>query len=85
VARKVKDQSLDSRTARGKLKARGKPYYRAIDPGLHLGYRKLRGGPGKWVVRLYIGDQNYELETIAKTLGVNIPNTLIGRADEVIE
>jgi integrase len=65
MARKVKDQNLDSRTARGRLKPRGKPYYRAIDPGLHLGYRKLRGGPGKWVVRLYVGNQNYEVETIA--------------------
>jgi integrase len=65
MARKVKDQNLDSRTARGRLKARGKPYYRAIDPGLHLGYRKLRGGPGKWVVRLYAGEQTYAVETIA--------------------
>ena len=65
MARKVKDQSLDSRTARSRLKSRGKPYYRAIDPGLHLGYRKARSRPGKWVVRLYAGDQNYEVETVA--------------------
>jgi hypothetical protein len=30
MARKVKDKVLDTREARGKLKARGKPYYRAI-------------------------------------------------------
>jgi integrase len=65
MARKVKDQNLDSRTARGRLKARGKPYYRAIDPGLHLGYRKLRNGPGKWVVRLYAGEQTYQVDTVA--------------------
>src|SRR4029079_12430723 len=65
MARKVRDASLDSRAARNKLQARGKPYYRAIDPGLHLGYRKLRGGAGKWVVRHYAGGQTYAVETIA--------------------
>ena len=64
MARKVKDQSLETRTARARLKARGKPYYRSIDPGLHLGYRKPKSGPGKWVVRLYAGDQAYVVETL---------------------
>jgi integrase len=41
----------------------GKPYYRAIDPGLHLGYRKGRGG-GKWVMRWYVGDGEYKVETV---------------------
>ena len=64
MARKVKDQSLETRTARARLKPRGKPYYRSIDPGLHLGYRKPKSGPGKWVVRLYAGDQAYVVETL---------------------
>jgi integrase len=46
------------------LKPRGKPYYRAIDPGLHLGYRRSADG-GKWVVRVYLGGQAYRLENIA--------------------
>ena len=65
MARKVKDQSLETRTARARLKPRGKPYYRSIDPGLHLGYRKLKSGPGKWVVRIYAGGQDYDVKTIA--------------------
>src|SRR5215510_14678871 len=65
MPRRVVDSRLDSRTARSKLPARGKPYYRAIDPGLHLGYRRLPSGVGKWVVRLYQGEQNYLVETIA--------------------
>jgi integrase len=65
VARTVKDSNLDSRTARSRLEVRGKPYYRTIDPGLHLGYRRLGGGVGKWVVRLYRGEQDYTTETIA--------------------
>jgi integrase len=65
MSRKVRDSNLDTRTARDKLKPRGKPYYRTIDKGLHLGYRKLRGAAGTWVGRFYVGDENYEVERIA--------------------
>jgi hypothetical protein len=64
MARMVRDANLETRTARARLKVSGKPYYRAIDPGLHLGYRKGRAG-GKWVIRSYIGDGAYQVETIA--------------------
>ncbi len=70
MARTIRDASLDNRTARSRLAARGKPHYRAIEEGLHLGYRKprgRRGSPavaGKWVVRHYVGGQAYEVETI---------------------
>jgi integrase len=65
LARTVRDALLDSRTARSRLKARGKPYFRSLEPGLHLGYRKPLSGPGKWVARHYVGDQSYQLETLA--------------------
>lgn len=65
MARSVRDSKLDSRSAREKLSVRGKPYYRTLDPGLHLGYRRLRNGPGRWVVRLYAGDQTYAVQTMA--------------------
>jgi integrase len=64
MARKVKDKELDTREARIKLKARGKPYYRMIEPGLHLGYRKLKGRAGTWLARHYLGKQAYEVESI---------------------
>jgi integrase len=64
MARKVKDKTLDTREARGKLKAQGKPYYRIIEPGLHLGYRKLKGTAGTWLARHYLGNQAYEVERI---------------------
>ncbi len=63
MARTVRDAKLESRTARETLKARGKPYYRAIDAFLHLGYRKGRAG-GKWVVRRYAGAGQYVIETL---------------------
>ncbi|WP_249166350.1 site-specific integrase [Bradyrhizobium sp. JYMT SZCCT0428] len=56
---------MDSRTARSRLKARGKPYWRGLEPGLHLGYRKPLSGAGKWLARHYVGDQTYKVETIA--------------------
>jgi integrase len=70
VARTIKDTSLDTRAARGRLMPRGKPYYRKIEEGLHLGYRKPRGRKGKpavsgkWVLRRYVGGQAYVVETI---------------------
>ncbi len=69
MARTIKDASLDSRAARERLRPRGKPYYRAIEPGLHLGYRKAKGRRGQqvagaWVVRRYAGQQAYTVERI---------------------
>ena len=49
--------------AREKLKPSGKPYYRAIGPDVHLGYRKGRDAR-KWVVRIYSGSGQYVTETI---------------------
>ena len=64
MARTVRDQNLETRSARGRLKPSPKPYYRTVDPGLHLGYRRGKNG-GRWVARWYVGDQDYRTETIA--------------------
>jgi integrase len=64
MARKVKDRQLDSREARGKLKPRGKPYWRSLEARLHIGYRKLKGKAGTWWARHYIGAQTYEIEAL---------------------
>jgi integrase len=64
MARKVRDKDLDSKASRRELKPRGKPYYRLMEEGLHIGYRRLKSGTGNWVVRHYIGGQKYEVETI---------------------
>jgi integrase len=63
MARTVRDAKLETRTARAALKPSGKPYFRAIDEGLHLGYRKGQTA-GKWVMRSYGGGQAYLTETI---------------------
>jgi integrase len=65
MARRVKNTNLDSRTARLKLKPRPKPYWSAVERGLHLGYR--RPGQkigGAWIVRFYLGSEKYAEEGI---------------------
>ena len=57
------EANLKSRSARDKLKPSGKPYFRLIDAGLYVGYRKGKTG-GKWVARRYLGDERYVVETI---------------------
>jgi integrase len=64
MARTLRDARLDTREARLRLKVRGKPYWRLIEPGLHLGYRRLAGRPGTWCVRRYVGHQAYAIETL---------------------
>jgi integrase len=44
---------LDTREARDRLKIQGKPHFRKIRDGLHLGFRRLRGKPGTWCARMY--------------------------------
>ncbi len=63
MARTVRDTNLESRAARLRLKPAAKPYYRAIDVGLHIGYRRGKTA-GKWVMRAYLGNEVYRVETI---------------------
>jgi integrase len=63
MARRVRDKNLESRAARAKLKPSGKPYYKVIGSGLHVGYRKGKRA-GKWVVRSYAGASTYKVATI---------------------
>ncbi len=65
MARRIRDNNLETRSSREKLRARGKPYFRAIAPKLHLGYRKNASG-GKWLVRRYdAAKTQYQVETFA--------------------
>jgi integrase len=63
MSKTIRERKLDSPAARANLKSSGKPYWRAIDTGLHLGYRKGLSG-GKWVLRRYLGGERYAVETI---------------------
>jgi integrase len=45
-------ERIDTKTARERLPVRGRPYFLApVATGITLGYRRLKAGAGKWVVR----------------------------------
>lgn len=60
----MSNAAITTPNARKKLKAQGRPHYRLIHKGLHLGYRKSKGS-GRWVMRLYLGGGEYKHKTIA--------------------
>ena len=54
MPRKARDERLDTRTARLKLSPRAEPYWRNIQEGRAIGYRRLAGGKaGTWIARHY--------------------------------
>jgi integrase len=61
MARTVSDAKIGTREARSKLPARRKPYWRSVQQGLAIGYRKPRGrrgkpaGAGAWIMRAWAG------------------------------
>jgi integrase len=71
MARLARNSSLETRTARAKLRIRRAPYFAKIAKGLRLGY--YRGAvAGSWIARLYRGERSYETKAI-------------GMADDTIE
>ena len=50
MAPRPRSPTLETRTARLKLKVRRKPYFVPVAPGISLGYRRNLG-PGSWLVR----------------------------------
>ena len=70
MARRTPDARLESRESRSRLDSRGKPHYRLLEPGLHIGYRRLKGRKGRpgvagtWVARHYVGGRSYVVEKI---------------------
>jgi integrase len=50
MARTVRDTVLSTRSTRLRLEPSGKPYWRLLEQGLHLGYRRRATG-GSWIAR----------------------------------
>ncbi|MGP8120752.1 MAG: site-specific integrase, partial [Xanthobacteraceae bacterium] len=63
MARKAHNSSLETRTARARLRIRRTPYFAKIAKGLRLGY--YRGSvSGSWVARCYEGAGVYATEAL---------------------
>jgi hypothetical protein len=73
MAQRNRESKLDTRCSRDKLAPSGKPYYRMLRPGLHLGYRKGRIG-SRWVARVYLGSGRYVVETVASADDQTVAN-----------
>jgi hypothetical protein len=58
MARTVREVTLATRTARLRLAVSTKPYWRALEQGLHLGYRRRTNG-GSWIARRRTGQGIY--------------------------
>jgi integrase len=58
MARLVRDARLETRTARARLPIGPKPYFRRLEIGFHLGYRRLSSG-GTWIARRFAEDGRY--------------------------
>jgi integrase len=58
MARLVRDTKLETRTARTRLPIGPKPYFRRLEIGFHLGYRRLSNG-GTWIARRFAEDGRY--------------------------
>jgi hypothetical protein len=70
MGRTVRDTNLETRAARGRLKVRLEPFWRATDRGAHLGY--YRGArAGSWIARIYHNGRYHKRD--------------LGRADDVTD
>lgn len=59
MPRTVREATLSTRSARLRLPVRSKPYWRALESGLHFGYRRRSTG-GSWIVRRRRDDGRYQ-------------------------
>jgi integrase len=65
MARTVRDAKLDTRAARLRLGIRSEPYWRTLEKGLALGYRRRANG-GTWLARKWVA-KGYKENKLAIT------------------
>ncbi|MCL6698293.1 tyrosine-type recombinase/integrase [Sphingomonas sp. NSE70-1] len=81
MAKTLTEAKITTREQRKKLPIG--VHWRGIDPEVHLGYRKGKRG-GKWLVRWYIGDEDYRQRTFA-TADDELPEGTLDFDDAVRE
>ena len=64
MARTVRDVNLETRAARLRLKASHRPYWRTVESGSHIGYRRMSKEAGTWSARHYAGGGRYSYVTL---------------------
>jgi hypothetical protein len=66
MARTVRDTNLETRSARLRLRIRAEPYWRGLEKGFFLGYRRRARG-GTWLARRRLADGGYAEHRISNT------------------
>jgi integrase len=66
MARTIRDAKLDTRTARLRLRIRAEPYWRTLEKGFALGYRRRANG-GTWLARRWSAAGTYVEHKIGTT------------------
>ena len=66
MARTVRDTNLETRTARLRLRIRAEPYWRGLEKGFFLGYRRRASG-GTWLARRRRTNGGYAEHRISTT------------------
>jgi integrase len=61
MPRTVRDTALETRSARSRLRTRGEPYWKSLDAGLALGYRRNKTG-GSWLARRWNAERKSYVE-----------------------
>jgi hypothetical protein len=62
MTRVVSHSNFSTPASRARLRPRAKPFWQALDCGVHLGAGAVGG---HWVVRQYLGGQKYSIRTFA--------------------
>ena len=62
--KRVRDHRIHLKNHRTKLEARREPYWRQLDTGRHIGYRKTETGSETWVARWTDEDQRYRYQKL---------------------
>ena len=66
MARTVRDTNLETRSARLRLRIRAEPYWRGLEKGFFLGYRRRASG-GTWLARRRLAEGGYAEHRISNT------------------
>ena len=71
MPRQTDDQPITTRAARERLTRRKSPYYRSVQSGVSLGYRRTASAGGSWMVRILVENRYVEVS--------------LGKADDLIK
>ncbi|TDJ21685.1 MAG: site-specific integrase [Gammaproteobacteria bacterium] len=64
MATRVRDRSIQLKNTRKALSARREPYWRQLNPGRYLGYRKTETGSETWIARWTDEEGRFKYESL---------------------